>query len=187
MADYAGRNFIWNGQIKPRLKSSLFPANIVLLTLLVGAMVTVVVVYSPGGSMPISRFAEVGLSFSSISFAGCLAVLALSLSLPSRELVNEWAQHDDPETGFDVYTELVFSLFWAALAQLAFVLMCATAFVFGGDYRASPGHLIDWHNFWALMAYWLASYCFRELYTVVRTAFQIANVTVLHIRLGSEN
>lgn len=180
--DFASRNSIWSGQVRPRLFGRLFNIKIIGQCLAAALALSLALFYLPGGDLSIVDFAEAGIAFASLSFAGCLAVLALSLSLPSRELVEDWATTKVSNSEYDVYTELVFSLFWAALMQLAFVLLCGVAVIMGGDYKISAPDLISPHNLLLVLSLTGAAYCFRELYTVLRSALQIANATVLKIQ-----
>jgi hypothetical protein len=172
---------LWRGQIVPRLPA-LFLDKIVLISVVIGATFATLACYLPVGEMAISAVVANGIMFASIAMGSCISAIVLSLGLPGTERLHRWSNMKGNTADKSALSELIFSLTWAALAQIGLILVCGLATLFGGDLSLAPDPMPLSH--WAGLGLGLTVfiYALLELVVVVQTLVQIGVMIIVEER-----
>lgn len=168
----------YRGQVKPRLWSDCFTWKSLIWSLLVATPLFLAVLASNDHSLQVYEAASLGISFASISFGACLTVAVLAIGLPGAQRVRRWANTDTAFGTSNAYTRLLFNLLWAALAQLALILVAVLNAALGGNALVSPAHLLSWHSVILFGSLLWFGYALLELIHVLLAVSQIGVVIV---------
>jgi hypothetical protein len=169
------------GQIAPRLRH-LVLNKIVLYAILSGVICAVLASYLPVGEMTISSVVANGFTFASIAMGSCISAIVLSLGLPGAERLRKWSNMNGPIKGKSVLSDLVFALTWAALAQVALILVCVLATLFGGNLPLAPESMTVTHWLGLAISLIVFLYAVLELVVVVQTLVQIGVMIIVEER-----
>lgn len=169
------------GQILPRLKYILKHPAFIVSVVSAGA-IAIFVDKLPLAGIKIYNLAETGLTFSSISLGVCFTTAALTLGLPGHQRLSRWSNTDGELPDSSVFTDLLFVVVWSALCQLALILTCTLAIIFGGElhvFPASSGRLQRVMIFSSSLVFF---YSLAELFLVLLTFSQLGNIIAIEER-----
>lgn len=124
--------------------------------------------YSCPSLFPISQarcdeLAQATLAYAAISFGAAITGMGFTLALPGEDRIRRWSKVQ----GHNDFQELVFVFTWSAVSQLAVIVVCLLAMVFGYKVPAGSNPL--------LLACALSVVCYSifELYSVVKSVTQL--------------
>lgn len=180
--NYQRMNRLWRGQVLPRLWDKCFPAKVIIPCAVIGTGLGFLLGVLPGGSISIFTLASHGTTYATASLALCLTVLVLIIGLPGQNRVREWARRNRRDGESNSYTELVFSVLWAALAQMGFLIACWLNILFGGELPVVPDGIWISHRIALSASLTFAAYAIAELHSVLATVSQLAVVMVREAR-----
>lgn len=169
------RNLYFRGQVLPRAKTLLWsrpPAVTVLMGLAAGLVLPSTVTIPT----KISDLATVGINYAALSFGASVTGAVLAISLPSEDRVRRWASNRYDDDNLSSYSDLVFALTWAALAQLAVLAVSITAIVIGGDEPLIPANAYLTHKIALGLALAIFAYGVLQLLTLISTISQLGNL-----------
>lgn len=164
---------LWRGQILPRGLLILRSAQL-WIALLIAFLTSWLVPALPVASLKVYEIATAGLSFAAISLGGCFTTCVLALALPGEARIKTWATVEGEIAGSSAYSDLIFVLIWASLAQIALIASCVIAITVGGGYPVYPTGAPTWQRLSVFFGLAVFMYAALELYTVIKTLMQIA-------------
>lgn len=169
------------GQVAPRARQLLLNS-----TSLFAAVFAVIVAGAidrlPIGSMKISDVVTNGFTFASITLGACFSAIVLSLGLPGAERLRKWSSLEGTTKSKSALSDLVFVLVWAALSQVAVIITCAAALIFGGEHALGPTGMHIPHRVGLFLGSFVFFYALLELIIVVRTLSQVGVVIIFEER-----
>lgn len=168
---------LWRGQVWPRRWELLrsWPPYVAIGFALVGTFVAPTL---PGGELSISAAAGAGLTFASIAIGACMASIVLSLGLPGATRLRRWSRYPGVSEKKSALSDLIFVLVWAGIWQLLLLIVCALAFLFGGDGPLAPLAIAPTHSVGLFIGLAVFAYAVFELLIVVSTLSQIGVVII---------
>lgn len=166
-------------QIMPRLRQILVSWSS-LVAIVAAVITTIGTSLLPARGLPITTVAGIGFTYASISMAACISGLVLSLALPGESRMRKWANMGGAVDGKSLLSDLLFSFFWAACCQLAVLLVCVLATIFGGPLLiGSPSPLPLSHVLALGAALFVFFYAVAQLYVVLQTLVQVGVLVIL--------
>lgn len=166
---------LWRGQIFPRRRLILRSTQL-CGALIMAVIFSLAVPYLPASALKVSEIAAAGLSFAAISLGGCFTTCVLALALPGDRRIKEWATTEGEVAGSSAYSDLIFALIWASLAQLVLIAGCVIAMAVGGENPVFADSAPCWQLLSVFLGLAVFMYAALELYTVIKTLMQIAVV-----------
>lgn len=160
------------GQIWPR-RHQIAVSPVLLFALLAGVFTSLIAGSMPAGTLKISDVVTNGFTFASISMGVCVTSLVLSLGLPGTKRLQRWARIPGLLPEMSALSDLIFSLAWAALAQLGLIGVCVLASLFGGTLPLAPPQISPVHWLGLATGLFVFFYALFELAIVVQTLVQI--------------
>jgi hypothetical protein len=164
----------WRGQVLPRL-DTMGKSPVLWLPVLSGLIVPWIVSCWVSIDTPISDVAGTGMNYAAIGFGACITGAVLGISLPGPGRVNLWAKIETTK-GFSGYSDLVFALTWAALAQLGVVVVCILVIIVGGDEHLLPLDPKEEHLVLLGISLAIFLYAVVQLLVLVQTISQLGNL-----------
>lgn len=170
---------LWRGQIIPRSQLVVCSAKfwIALAGSVIGCFL-IAYLELPVSGLEVSKVASIGLSFASIALGGCFSTCVLALALPDNERIRRWATTNGEVKGSSVFSDLVFVLIWACIAQLWLIVCCVVAITIGGNYSVLPPNAPWWQHISIFLGLNAFMYAALELYVVVETLMSLAVVVM---------
>lgn len=169
------------GQIAPRL-GQLVTSWPPYLALICGLALAVVLPGLPSANTPIAEVVGYGFTLASISVGACFSAIVLSLGLPGAERLRTWSRRTGTTPDKSALSDLVFVLVWAALSQVALIVVCVLALAVGGPYPLAPAGQAPTHFAGLLVGISVFFYAVFELVIVVQTLSQVGVVIIAEER-----
>jgi hypothetical protein len=178
------RSAYWRGQVLPRLrpmvKSLVFWIPVILGLVLPWAVEPFATI-----QVQIADVAGFGMNYAAIGFGACVTGAVLAIGLPGPDRIRGWATIET-SPGFSGYSDLVFALTWAGMAQLSVLFVCMTSLVVGGDAQLLPGNPRETHTVLLGIALAVFFYGVTQLLILVQTVSQLGNLIDFQERLKSQ-
>lgn len=133
----------------------------------------------PAADLEIHSVAGSLLDYAAIGLGACITALVLAISLAPERRVQTWSDTYAEGREFSTYSELLFVLSWAAMAQLAAITTALLAITLGGDIQLMPDDPLLTHSVSFLLASSVVCYAIWELGTVISTLSMIGAVTLI--------
>jgi hypothetical protein len=163
----------WRSQVYER-RESLLRDRALYLAVLVGLVFAIATPHLPFHALNITDLAGVGLAYAALSFGAAVSGCILALGVPGPDRLKRWSMIPGSKGKFSALSDLVFVFAWAAIAQIAVVLVCFLAFVFGSGYQVLPTRPAPSHAVAFTIAMMICFYALFELTAVVRSLVQVA-------------
>jgi len=163
---------LFRGQIFPRV-GELLKHWAPWSALGAAGIVALVAQFLPGGGLRITDVAGVGFTFASIATGACVSGIVLSLGLPGAFRLRQWANYRGSTKGKSALSDLVFVLAWAALSQVALIVVCVLAQLFGASLPVAPPSMLPSHAIGLWLGLTVFFYALFELVVVVLTLVQM--------------
>ncbi|WP_314455808.1 hypothetical protein [uncultured Microbacterium sp.] len=136
----------------------------------------------PVAAMPVTDLADAGLLYAALSFAAAIAGVGIAFGVPGAERIQRWSTLRSKGSDFAAFSDLAFVFTWAAMVQVAVVIVSFLAIVFGRDATVIPAGVsiedAPMHYLSLLFSVWLWWYALFELTAVIRTVMQVTNAIV---------
>ena len=172
---------LFRGQVAPRWREILL-SWVTFGAIGAGVASALVAPLLPVADLKISAIVSAGFTFASISMGACISGLVLSLALPGAERLRNWARLKGTTPGKSALSDLIFTLAWAGLAQVALVITCVLATLLGGDLQVSPSNAWLSHRIGLAAGLLVFFYAVFELVVVIQTIMQIGVIVIIEER-----
>lgn len=171
-------------QLLPRWKQVVLSWSTAFAVIL-SIATTVAAAMLPVRGMPIASVAGIGLTYASISMAGCVSGLVLALALPGSSRLRKWARMAGTTPNKSMLSDLIFSFFWAACCQLSVLFVSLLATAIGGPLLVgAPSPLPILHVVALIASLFVFYYALAQLYVVLQTLVQVGVLVILEERDG---
>jgi hypothetical protein len=167
----------WKNQVWKRRKS-LLRDRAPWIALALALVLTSLSGWLPFGEVPIPELAGAGLSYAALSLGACVAGCTLALGIPGEKRLERWSKIKGEGKPFSSLSDLVFVFAWAAMAQVAVILVAFLAFVFGYRSTIHPAGAEFSHVTALFVALAVCFYALLELTAVIRTLVQVAGAII---------
>ena len=176
---------VFRNQVAPRARQIV--GSWPVLVAVAGALLTTLgIVALPVRHTPIAEIAAMGFTYASISLAACVSGLVLSLALPGDNRLRKWSNMTGSVEAKSVLSDLLFTFFWAACAQLAVLLVCFGAVLFGGTLRiGEPAPLPVSHVAALIFSFTVVVYSLAQLFVVLQTLVQVGVLVIMEEQAAS--
>lgn len=169
---------VFRSQVVPRARQILMNWT-VLVAVLGAVLITWGIAVLPARYTRIADFAGMGLTYASISLAACVSGLVLSLALPGENRLRKWSHMAGVVDGKSLLSDLLFTFFWAACAQLAVLLVSFGSVIFGGTLLiGEPGPLPVPHVASLIFSFAIVMYSVAQLFVVLQTLVQVGVLVI---------
>ncbi|MGC3954340.1 MAG: hypothetical protein QM804_08850 [Propionicimonas sp.] len=172
------------GQVAPRL-GQLAKSWPPYLALACGLALAAALPWLPSANAPISEVVGFGFTFASISVGACFSSIVLALGLPGAERLRTWSRRNGITPDKSALSDLVFVLVWAALSQVALIVVCVLALAVGGPYPLAPSGMTPTHFVGLVLGLMVFFYAVFELVIVVQTLSQVGVVIIAEERANA--
>ena len=169
------------GQVAPRL-GQLAKSWPPYLAFICGLALAALLPSLPSANTPISDVVGFGFTFASISVGACFSSIVLSLGLPGAERLRAWSRRPGSTRDKSALSDLVFVLVWAALSQVALIMVCVLALAVGGPYPLAPEGWAMSHSAGLIAGLSVFFYAVFELVIVIQTLSQMGVVIIAEER-----
>lgn len=175
----------WSSQVWLRRKA-LLKDPALWLSLGLAIAICALAPHVPFSQLPIEKLAGAGLSFSALSLGACVAGSTLALGIPGEARLERWSKIQREGKPFSALSDLVFTFAWAAMAQVAVILVSFAAYVFGWNTIIFPSNAALSHIVALLGSMWICFYALFALTAVIRSLVQVAGA-IIREEAGPEN
>ena len=150
--------------------------------LVIGVLSPILLSLTPVVRVKITDVASGGLAYASIAFGACITGAVLALSISPVKQVEKWVSSYGAGSEHSDYSHLIFVFTWSAMVQLAVVVCCGLAYVFGGDYSLYPADARFSHKLLLGISSAIGGYAVLQLAVVVSTISQVGHVIIVGLR-----